>query len=70
MAAGHQEDRSEADIGFQRFLDWLNGDVSSGGEKYLELRRRLVGYFDRKNCGAADDLADGRKALPRYIVAR
>ena len=58
MAAGHQEDRSEAGIGFQRFLDWLNGGVSSDGEKYLELRRRLVRYFDRKNCVAPDDLAD------------
>ncbi len=58
MAAGHKEDRSEAGIGFQRFLDWLNGGVSSDGEKYLELRRRLVCYFDRKNCVAPDDLAD------------
>jgi len=58
MAAGYQEDRSEAGIGFQRFLDWLNGGVSSDGEKYLELRRRLVRYFDRKNCVAPDDLAD------------
>src|SRR5262245_6008855 len=32
--------------------------MSSGGEKYLEMRRRLVGYFDRKNCVSPDDLAD------------
>jgi len=48
MAAGYHEDRSEGGIRFQRFLDWLNGGVSSGGERYLELRSRLVRYFDRK----------------------
>jgi len=58
MAAGHQKDRSEEGSGFQRFLDWLNGGGSSGGEKYLELRSRLVRYFDRKNCVGPDDLAD------------
>jgi RNA polymerase sigma factor (sigma-70 family) len=57
MAAGYQ-DRSEAAIGFQRFLDWLDGGVGSDGAKYLELRTRLVRYFDRKNCVAPDDLAD------------
>jgi DNA-directed RNA polymerase specialized sigma24 family protein len=32
--------------------------VDSDGEKYLEMRRRLVAYFDRKNCFSADELAD------------
>jgi DNA-directed RNA polymerase specialized sigma24 family protein len=32
--------------------------VDSNGEKYLEMRRRLVAYFDRKNCLAPDELAD------------
>jgi len=32
--------------------------VDSGGEKYLEMHRRLVAYFDRKNCLSADTLAD------------
>jgi RNA polymerase sigma factor (sigma-70 family) len=57
MAAGSQ-DRSESAIGFQRFLDWLDGGVSSDGAKYLEIRTRLVRYFDRKNCVAPDDMAD------------
>ena len=57
MAAAYQ-DRSGAAIGFQRFLEWLDGGVSSDGAKYLDLRTRLVRYFDRKNCLAPDDLAD------------
>ena len=43
---------------FRKFLDWLDEGTGSGGEKYLELRRRLVLYFDRKNCRTADELAD------------
>ncbi len=43
---------------FRQFLDWLDEGSGSGGEKYLELRRRLVLYFDRKNCLTADELAD------------
>jgi len=43
---------------FQRLLRWLDGGEDSGGEKYLEARRRLVAYFDRKNCPAPDELAD------------
>jgi DNA-directed RNA polymerase specialized sigma24 family protein len=43
---------------FQRLLSWLDEGTDSGGEKFLEMRRRLVGYFDRKNCLNADELAD------------
>lgn len=43
---------------FQNFLKWLDQGVDSGGERYLEMRRRLISYFDRKNCLSADDLAD------------
>jgi|SRR5580700_31549 DNA-directed RNA polymerase specialized sigma24 family protein len=43
---------------FRQFLNWLDEGTDSSGEKYLEMRRRLVAYFDRKNCVAADDLAD------------
>ena len=32
--------------------------MESGGETYLEMRRRLTAYFDRKNCLASDQLAD------------
>jgi DNA-directed RNA polymerase specialized sigma24 family protein len=43
---------------FQRLLDWLDEGASSDGQKYLEMRRRLVAYFDRKNCPMPDELAD------------
>jgi DNA-directed RNA polymerase specialized sigma24 family protein len=43
---------------FRHFLNWLDDGTDSQGEKYLEMRRRLVAYFDRKNCTAPDELAD------------
>jgi DNA-directed RNA polymerase specialized sigma24 family protein len=43
---------------FNRLLDWLDEGTNSEGEKYLEMRRRLIAYFDRKNCSAPDELAD------------
>jgi DNA-directed RNA polymerase specialized sigma24 family protein len=39
-------------------LAWLDEGVCSDGERYLEIRRRLVQYFDRRGCAAADELAD------------
>jgi hypothetical protein len=43
---------------FQQFLQWLDGHTDSKGENYLEIRRRLVLYFDHKNCASPDELAD------------
>lgn len=43
---------------FRKFLEWLDEGVDSGGEKYLEMRRRLVAFFDRKNSLTPDELAD------------
>jgi DNA-directed RNA polymerase specialized sigma24 family protein len=43
---------------FQRFLSWLDEGVDSGGERYVEMRRRLVSYFGRKLCLLPDELAD------------
>jgi len=43
---------------FQKFLAWLDEGKDSSGEKYLDMRGRLVRYFDRRNCFPADDLAD------------
>jgi DNA-directed RNA polymerase specialized sigma24 family protein len=43
---------------FRRLLDWLDEKSDSSGQRYLEMRRRLVSYFDRKNCHSPDDLAD------------
>ena len=57
MAARHQH-WSVDRMAFRRFLGWLDEGADSGGEKYLEIRRRLVNYFDRKNCPSSDELAD------------
>lgn len=43
---------------FRNLLNWLDQGVDSGGQEYLEVRRRMVRFFDRKNCHAADELAD------------
>jgi DNA-directed RNA polymerase specialized sigma24 family protein len=43
---------------FRQFLDWIDEGTDSGGHRYLELRRRLVLYFDRKDCLSPDELAD------------
>ena len=39
-------------------MAWLDEGVCSDGERYLEIRRRLAQYFDRRGCAAADELAD------------
>jgi DNA-directed RNA polymerase specialized sigma24 family protein len=43
---------------FRQLLAWLDDGTDSGGEIYLEMRRRLVSYFDRKNCLAPEELTD------------
>ena len=43
---------------FTRLLRWLDEGSDSQGERYLEIRRRLVAYFDRRNRPAPDVLAD------------
>ena len=43
---------------FKGLLNWLDEGTNSEGEKYLEMRRRLVAYFDRKNCHVPDELTD------------
>ena len=51
--------RREPDEGaFHRLLEWLDEGRDSGGERYVEIRDRLVTYFARRNCPAPDDLAD------------
>ena len=43
---------------FQRLLGWLDQGAPSNGQSDLDLRLRLVAYFDRKNCLTPDELAD------------
>jgi DNA-directed RNA polymerase specialized sigma24 family protein len=37
---------------------WLDDGIESNGERYVEMRRRLVWYFDRRGRSAAEHLAD------------
>ena len=53
-----KRNRAPTEEGFKHFLAWLDEGEESNGEKYVQLRRRLVLYFDRKNCIAPDELAD------------
>jgi DNA-directed RNA polymerase specialized sigma24 family protein len=53
-----REEPGITQIAFMRLLAWLDDGVDSHGERYLEMRRRLVSYFDRRNRLAADELAD------------
>jgi DNA-directed RNA polymerase specialized sigma24 family protein len=43
---------------FDLLLKWLDEGCASNGQRYLEMRRRLVAYFDRKRCLNPDELAD------------
>lgn len=43
---------------FRGLLAWLDEGVDSGGNRYLEMRRRLVSYFDRRDCPFPDENAD------------
>jgi DNA-directed RNA polymerase specialized sigma24 family protein len=45
-------------LAFDRLLEWLDDGVDSHGERYLEIRRRLVSYFDRRNRPRPHELAD------------
>ena len=56
--AGLQKDWKLTARAFARLLHWLDGGVDSEGQNYIEMRRRLVAYFDRKNCFTPEELAD------------
>ena len=56
--SGLDQERGLSQRGFRRLLDWLDGGVDSKGQTYLETRRRLTSYFDRRGRPFADDLAD------------
>ena len=43
---------------FHRLLQWLDQGSDSQGQRYVEIRARLVAYFERRNCPAPNDLAD------------
>src|SRR5262245_64048969 len=53
-----REDAKLTQIAFTRLLVWLDDGIESRGERYIEMRRRLVSYFDRRGRLSADELAD------------
>jgi len=53
-----REEPTLTQLAFSRLLTWLDDGADSQGESYLEMRRRLVSYFDRRNRPFADELAD------------
>lgn len=53
-----REEPAPTGVAFEQLLEWLDDGVDSHGSIYLEMRRRLVSYFDRRNRPTADDLAD------------
>jgi DNA-directed RNA polymerase specialized sigma24 family protein len=53
-----KKDLTAAAGAFRQFLIWLDNGTDSDGQRYLEIRQRLVLYFDRKNCAIPDELAD------------
>ena len=57
-ARSARDDTTLTAFAFTRLLEWLDDGVSYEGQRYLEMRRRLVLYFDRRNRSTAEELAD------------
>jgi DNA-directed RNA polymerase specialized sigma24 family protein len=55
---GQKKERTLTASSFHGLLKWLDEGTDSDGQKYLEMRRRLVAYFDRKNLPNVEELAD------------
>ena len=55
---GSNQDWEPTEQIFRDLLHWLDEGTNSDGQRYLEVRRRLELYFDRKNCVAPAELAD------------
>ena len=47
-----------SEAALRRLLEWLDAGMDSSGETYIDMRRRLSAYFERRLCDAPDDLAD------------
>jgi DNA-directed RNA polymerase specialized sigma24 family protein len=53
-----REESALTKLAFTRLLAWLDAGTDSDGRAYLEIRRRLVSYFERRDRSFPDDLAD------------
>ena len=58
MRVQPKKNRTLTPQAFHRLLRWLDQGKNSEGRSYIEMRRRLVNYFDRKNVPNPDDLAE------------
>jgi len=56
--AGQKKDWVLTKGAFHRLLNWLDEGTDSDGEKYVEIRQKLVSFFDGKNCQSPYRLAD------------
>ena len=43
---------------FERFLAWLNPNSDKAGQKYEDIRRRLIEIFTCRGCNCPEDLSD------------
>src|SRR6185503_4743764 len=43
---------------FDALLDWLDPDRERAGQKYEDIRQRLIRIFASRSCYEAEDLAD------------
>ena len=57
-ATSRKSDWKATEGSFKALLEWLDQGFDTAGTAYLDVRRRLVLYFDRKGCLNPDDLAD------------
>lgn len=51
--------------GFEKFLSWLDKDREAAGEKYEDIRFRLIKIFYARGCHLAEELAD--ESIDRVI---
>jgi hypothetical protein len=55
---GPNQDLEASEKVSRQFLDWLDEGTNSNGQRYVDVRRRLELFFDRKNCVEPGELAD------------
>lgn len=59
MAAEKQQKQQAMDSqAFDRLLSWLDQDRDRAGERYEQIRSRLIKVFEVRGCPVAEDLAD------------
>ncbi len=56
---------------FNRFLRWLHPETEQAAHEYEALRRRVIGWLERRGCSASEELADEAfdRVMRRVAVA-